>query len=381
MFELLTDFTIRNVTLGAMLLGVSSGVLGCFAVLRKQSLLGDMLSHAALPGICLGFIIVGSRQLLPLLFGALISGTAAAMFMLVLISRSRLKTDAALGSALSFFFAIGIVLLTYIQASPNANQAGLASFLFGQAASIVPSDLWILGSITVIALGIVLLFWKEFKLITFDLPFASTLGFPTTLLEITLTSMVALAVVIGLQFVGVILMAAMIIAPAVAARQWTERLELMVFLAALFGAISGMVGALISALARGLATGPVIVLCASAIVLLSLLFAPKRGLLWASLQTRQQYKALRSRQILANLYKLSLEHNDPSYRIEETMINAYYGLNTRDIFERLRSRNLIKLSQHMPEEGRHWELTDKGIEEAKTFLNSLGQPDVSSVKL
>ncbi|MCA9840194.1 MAG: metal ABC transporter permease [Trueperaceae bacterium] len=376
LLSLLSDFTIRNVTLGAMLLGISSGVLGSFAVLRKQSLLGDMLSHAALPGICLGFIIVGSRQLLPLLLGALVSGTAAALFMLLLINRSRLKTDAALGSALSFFFAIGIVLLTYIQAKPDANQAGLTAFLFGQAASIVPSDLWILGSITVLALGIVLLFWKEFKVVTFDLQFANTLGFPTGVLEILLTSMVALAVVMGLQFVGVILMAAMIIAPAVAARQWTERLELMVFLAALFGALSGIVGALISALARGLATGPVIVLCASAIVLVSLLFAPNRGLVWASWQTRQQHKTLRSRQLLSNLYKLGLTHADPHYRVEETMMNAYYGMQTRDIFKRLESRGLIKQSSHMPEEGRHWELTPNGIEEARQFLHSLGNGDM-----
>ena len=132
-FTLLSDFTIRNVALGATLLGVSSGVLGSFAVLRKQSLLGDMLSHAALPGIVLGFMIAGSRQLLPLLLGALVSGTIASLFMLLLIKRSRLKTDAALGSALSFFFAIGIVLLTHIQYTPSANQAGLTGFLFGQA--------------------------------------------------------------------------------------------------------------------------------------------------------------------------------------------------------------------------------------------------------
>ncbi len=379
LFTLLTDFTIRNVTLGAMLLGVSSGVLGSFAVLRKQSLLGDMLSHAALPGICLGFIIVGSRQLLPLLVGALISGTAAALFMLLLINRSRLKTDAAIGSALSFFFAIGIVLLTYIQSNPNANQAGLTSFLFGQAASIVPTDLWILGSISLVALSIVLLFWKEFKVVTFDIQFAATLGFPTAFLEIVLTSMVALAVVMGLQFVGVILMAAMIIAPAVAARQWTERLELMVFLAALFGALSGMVGAIISALARGLATGPVIVLCASFIVLISLLFAPNRGLLWASLETQRQHNALRSRQVLGNLYKLSLEHKNPAYRVEESMMNVYYGFNTRGIFGRLEARGFIKQSSHMPEEGRHWELTNQGMSEAKAFLSSLGQAELADV--
>lgn len=375
LFILLTDFTIRNVALGAMLLGVSSGVLGSFAVLRKQSLLGDMLSHAALPGIVLGFMIAGSRQLLPLLLGALVSGTLASLFMLALIKRSRLKTDAALGASLSFFFAIGIVLLTHIQNTPSANQAGLTGFLFGQAASIVPSDLSILLSVTLVALGIVIALWKEFKVITFDVQFANTLGFPTGLLEIILTSMVALAVVIGLQFVGVILMAAMIIAPAVAARQWTEKLEVMVTLSAFFGALSGVIGAIISAVARGLATGPVIVLCASVIVLISLLFAPARGLVWAALKNRTQRASLQNQQILTNLYKLSQEHNDPSYPTEEAMMSAYYGTNTQRLFKTLEQNGFISYTTHFPEAGAHWELTSKGIKEAQSILENLNPQD------
>lgn len=371
LLSLLNDFTIRNVALGAMLLGVSSGVLGSFAVLRKQSLLGDMLSHAALPGIVLGFMVAGARQLVPLLLGALISGTLAALFMLLLIKRSRLKTDAALGIALSFFFAVGIVLLTYVQGDPNANQAGLTGFLFGQAASIVPSDLWVLGAVTALALAIVGLLWKEFKVVTFDAQFANTLGFPTGMLEIVLTSMVALAVVIGLQFVGVILMAAMIIAPAVAARQWTERLEIMVLLAALFGALSGVIGAVISALARGLATGPVIVLIASTLVLVSLLFAPNRGLLWAALQQRRHQASLRSQQILTSLYKLGELHDDPTYLTEQGMMSAYFGTDTAQVFKRLEGRGFINRTTHMPEEGAHWELTPTGMQEAERILRNL----------
>ena len=374
---LLTDFTIRNVALGAMLLGISSGVLGSFAVLRKQSLLGDMLSHAALPGIVLGFMIAGSRQLLPLLLGALVSGTIASLFMLLLIKRSRLKTDAALGSALSFFFAIGIVLLTYIQNTPSANQAGLTGFLFGQAASIVPSDIIILSIVSVIALVIVITLWKEFKVVTFDVQFASTLGFPTGILEIILTSMVALAVVIGLQFVGVILMAAMIIAPAVAARQWTERLEVMVILSAIFGAVSGIVGALISASARGLSTGPVIVLCASAIVLISLLFAPNRGLVWAAIKNQQHRMSLRSQQVLTSIYKLTKEHDNPDYPTEESMLSAYYGMNTQNIFQALERKGFISQTTHMPEEGTHWALTREGIIEAKNILENLNPQEAS----
>src|SRR5690606_26234126 len=147
------------------LLGIICGVLGSFAVLRRQSLLGDTLSHAALPGVCLGFMIAGTRHIGSILVGALVTGALAALLMLVLTRNSRLKTDAGLGIGLSVFCAIGVVLLTHIQASGNAAQGGLDSFLFGQAAAILRSDLWIMGGITVMAIGLVAAFWKEFKLV------------------------------------------------------------------------------------------------------------------------------------------------------------------------------------------------------------------------
>jgi manganese/zinc/iron transport system permease protein len=239
LMALFQDYTVQNVALGAALLGISSGVLGSFAVLRQQSLLGDTLSHAALPGVCLGFIVAGTRQLGSILLGALLTGALAALLMLLLTRRSRLKTDAGLGVTLSVFFAVGIVLLTYIQGTNNASQGGLDSFLFGQAAAILRSDLYVMGGITLFALALVATFWKEFKLVTFDPAFAGSLGLPVTVLEVLLTVMTALAVVIGLQMVGVVLMAAMIIAPAVAARQWSNRLEGMVILAAAIGAAGG----------------------------------------------------------------------------------------------------------------------------------------------
>ena len=145
--ELLSDYTFQNVVIGASLLGLISGPLGCFAVLRRQSLLGDAISHAALPGICLSFIITGSRDIGGIIIGSLITGSAAALIMLMLTRLSRLKTDAALGACLSIFFAVGIVLLTYIQSTNNASQGGLEAFLFGQAAATLRSDLWVMGSI------------------------------------------------------------------------------------------------------------------------------------------------------------------------------------------------------------------------------------------
>jgi manganese/zinc/iron transport system permease protein len=363
--EFLSDYTLQNVALGAAILGVVSGVLGSFAVLRQQSLVGDALSHAALPGVCLGFMVAGTRDLGAIMAGALLTGGLAALTILVLTRLSRLKTDAAIGISLSVFFALGVVLLTVIQGSGGASQAGLETFLFGQAAAILRSDLWIMGGITVTALAVVLALWKEFKLVTFDPVFARTLGLPVTVLEVTLTVMVALAVVVGLQMVGVVLMAAMIIAPAVAARQWTRRLEHMVILSAVIGMASGVSGAVISALGRGLATGPLIVLAASSIVLVSILFAPGRGVVWDALERTRERRSLRGRQVLTTLLGLSREHDDPGYPAEQGMLDAYHRLGTRAVLDRLAARGLVSAADHMPGEGGHWILTATGYAEAE----------------
>ncbi|MDH3667917.1 MAG: metal ABC transporter permease [Paracoccaceae bacterium] len=365
LIDFLSDYTLQNVAMGAAILGVVSGVLGSFAVLRRQSLVGDALSHAALPGICLGFLVVGARELGAILTGALATGGLAALTILALTRLSRLKTDAAIGISLSVFFALGVVLLTVIQGRGGASQAGLETFLFGQAAAILRGDLWIMGAITLAALAAVMIFWKEFKLVTFDPVFAQTIGLPVTLLEIALTVMVALAVVVGLQMVGVVLMAAMVIAPAVAARQWTRRLEHMVILAALIGMASGITGALISATARGLATGPLIVLAASAIVVVSILFAPERGVLWEALARVRERRALRGRQVLDTLLQLTRTHADPSYPAEQGMLDTYHGHETRAALERLAARGFVNPARHMPGEGDHWVLTREGLAEAE----------------
>src|SRR5690606_32171795 len=220
--------------------------------------------------------------------------------------------DASVGAVLSTFFAVGTVLLTYIQNRQLPGQAGLDSFLFGQAAAVLPSDLWVMGGVAALGLGLVAIFWKEFKLVTFDPGFARGLGWRVPFLEALLTSMIALAVVVGLQMVGVVLMVAMIIAPAAAARQWARRLETMVVLAALFGAASGIAGTLVSLVRPGLATGPLIVLAATGVVIVSLLFAPRRGLLWQRVQQRRTRAAIARGQVLVALFQLARAHRDRS---------------------------------------------------------------------
>jgi len=287
LYDLFFDYTLRNIALGSAILGLVGGVLGSFAVLRRQSLLGDALSHAALPGICLAYMLTGTRTSLVLLIGAGITGWLGTLLILMIVRETRIAEDAALGIVLSVFFGIGIMLLTFIQQSNDANQAGLDKYLFGQAATLVQDQVVTMAVLGSIALGFVFALFKEFKLLSFDPDFAGTLGFPTRRLNILLTSLTVVAVMIGLQTVGVVLMAAMLIAPAAAARQWTNRLSRMLVLAALFGMLAGVSGALISVSQARLPTGPMVILSASMIVIFSLLFAPARGIVWDTLRRRR----------------------------------------------------------------------------------------------
>lgn len=274
------DYTLMIVAIGAALLGAVSGTLGTYAVLRRQSLLGDAISHAALPGIAIAFLLTGSKTPLILVLGAAIAGWLGTLLILSIVRLTRIKYDSALGIILSTFFGFGLVLHTLIQRTGNANQAGLDTFLFGQAATILESDVLTIGILGGIAIVIMLVFWKELKLLVFDEGFAASLGFPIRALDILLTSLLVIAIVLGLQAVGAVLMSAMLVAPAVAARQWTNKLSVMMFLAAGFGALAGVGGTIISSSASRIPTGPTIVLCATVVVGFSIVLAPNRGLLW-----------------------------------------------------------------------------------------------------
>jgi manganese/zinc/iron transport system permease protein len=290
--DLLFDYTLRTVALGAGTLGIVSGALGSFAVLRRESLLGDAISHAALPGIALAFLLTGSKAPFVLVLGAALAGWLGTLIVMSIVNNTRIKDDAALGIVLSVFFGFGQVLLTFIQDRPNAAQAGLDKFLFGQAAALLAQDVITMAVLGTVSLTLMALFWKEFKLISFDPEYGASLGFPIRSLEIVLTTLLVIAIVIGLQTVGVVLMSAMVVAPAAAARQWTNRLGTMVAVSAVFGALAGVSGAVISSSTSHIPTGPTIVLCISAIVVISLLFAPNRGLIWNRIRQQRNRSQL-----------------------------------------------------------------------------------------
>ncbi|MFZ5432213.1 MAG: metal ABC transporter permease [Calditrichota bacterium] len=278
-FFSLTDVNIRSVVLGSVLLGATAGAIGCFALLRKRALIGDALAHSALPGVVIGFVISGGKVPIALLLGAMVTAWLGALAVNAISQRSKIHSDTAMAIVLSVLFATGIVGLTLVQKTGEASQSGLANFLFGRAASLLPEDVLHFGILAVINLIVLSVLFKEFKLIAFDSTFTRAIGLPAGVLDFLLTTLMVVAVVVGLQAVGVVLMAAMIITPAAAARLWTDRLEVMVWIAAALGGFSGIAGAYLSSLAPSMPTGPWMVLAVSVVFALSLLFAPRRGML------------------------------------------------------------------------------------------------------
>ncbi|MGJ3240830.1 MAG: metal ABC transporter permease [Anaerolineae bacterium] len=283
------SYTLRVVAMGGALLGIVSGVIGCFAVLRHESLMGDALSHAALPGVGVAFLLAG-RELGALLIGAAIASWLGVQFIQALLNTTRLKQDAAMGIVLAAWFAAGIALLSYIQSRSDASQAGLDSFIFGQAAAIVAQDVQLISIVSVIIFGVIILLWKEFKLVTFDLDFARANGFRVGVINGVLSTLIVIAVVMGLQLAGVVLMIGMLIAPGIAARQWTHKLSQMVILAGVLGGFAGSTGAILSAVDTDLPTGPMIIVVSFALVALSITFAPERGLLWSAWRRKRDRK-------------------------------------------------------------------------------------------
>ncbi len=363
---LFSDYTVRTVALGATVLGVVSGVLSCYAVLRRQSLLGDAMSHAALPGVVLAFILTGSKAMPVLMTGALIAGWVGVLFVLVVTNQTRIKEDSALGIVLAVFFGLGLMLLTWLQRHGPASQSGLDKFLFGKAAALVIEDVVAMAGVGALGLITVGLLWKEFKLLSFDRAYAATLGYPVGLLDVLLTTLIVLAVVVGLQTVGVVLMSAMIVAPGAAARQWTDRLDLMVVLAALFGTLAGVGGALISSLATDIPTGPTIVLLASLVVAVSLALAPARGLVWRRLRRRRRQRSYRRRAALLALYAMGARHGDPTRPHPGASVQvALGGGNAVQTLAKLAEEGLVARA-----DGDQWALTPQGVARAEALLRA-----------
>ena len=288
----LQDYNTRLVLCGTMLFGVCGGIVGAFMLLRKKSLVGDVASHAALPGIGLAYLILesiapGTGKSPAWLLAGAAAGSAGGLFCAGLIQRTRLiKEDAALAIVLSVFFGFGIVLLSIVQRLSTGSAAGLSEFIFGKAAAMTAADVTSIAVASIVVLTLCALLFKEFSLLCFDEAYAAALGWPTRRLDLLLTSLVVAVSVIGMPSVGLLLVVAQLVIPPTAARFWTDRHGPLTFLSGTLGGFSSATGILVSALVPRLAAGAVIVLAGTAIFVASLLFGTQRGVVWRGLRHR-----------------------------------------------------------------------------------------------
>ena len=361
-FWSLNDPNVAWVLAGAMLLGAGAGVIGCFAFLRKRSLTGDALAHAALPGVTSAFLLVGSRNPYVILCGAMTSCFIGYLFIEYLINKTRIKEDSAFAIVLSLFFSVGIFQLTYIQKLGNASQAGLDKLLFGQAASLVREDVIHLGGIAIGLLLIVAIFFRNLKLVSFDRDFAQAIGLPVKFYEMLLAIALVVSVVIGLQLVGVVLMAAIMLTPPASARYWTNDLKKMLIVSGSFGAMSGIIGANVSYLAPRMPTGPWMVIASSLIFLISIIFAPARGVLSRYMARRALSRRINEENLLRTIYKIGESTGVRLPTVDRASILTFRNMKTSDLDESIERLVETKLLGNIVDK---IQLTEAGFKKAQ----------------
>lgn len=343
----LADYNTRLVVLGTASLGVAAGLIGSFLLLRKRALMGDALSHATLPGICLAFMVMvafgGTGKFFPgLLLGAAATGLLGVGSVMFIIRFTRLKDDAALGIVLSVFFGLGAALLGLIQDMPQGSAAGLESFIYGKTASIIHADLMLIVGVAVAVSIACVFFYKELKLLCFDDDFAASQGWPVTWLDLLMLSLVTAVTVIGLQAVGLILVIALLIIPPAAARFWTERLSWMMFAAALIGAACGWLGASLSAMTPKLPAGAVIVLVATAVFLFSMVFGASRGVVVRAVRHISLVRTVGRQHLLRAMFEI-VESLDPHAKQSHPV--PFKQLLSKRSWSAVRLRRLIASAQ------------------------------------
>ncbi len=344
-----------------MLLGAAAAVVGSFAFLRKRALIGDAVAHAILPGIVLAYVLTDSKHPLVLMAGALFSGWLALVSMDFISNKTKLKTDTVIGLILSVFFGLGIFMLTAVQHTGRGNQAGLDKFLFGKAASMSQNDVLVFGSFSVLLLLVTFVFYKAFKVVAFNRDYALTLGLPVKWAEFMLATLTVLAITTGIQAVGVVLMAALLITPAAAARSWTDALVKMIFIAAFLGALGGLVGSYISYTAPKMPTGPWIVMALSFFALFSLLFAPTRGVFSKLRLQRKNREKIITENVLKAFYLIGERQGNELAFITKEELFKYRNFQSSEFqlaLRKLSKRFFILVGEN------GWRLTDAGLREA-----------------
>ncbi|MCS5489423.1 metal ABC transporter permease [Algoriphagus limi] len=356
------DASIAFVVLGITLLGIGSAFVGTFSFLDNKALLGDAISHAILPGICLGFMLAGEKNPFFIVGGAIASGGLATYLTSWLKDNTKLSEDSIIAVVLSVFFGIGIVFLTIIQKSGNPEMAGLNQFIFGNAIGIVERDLWIYGGLSIGIIGVLVFMLKEFQILVFNPDFGKALGLPMHHIRLVFNILIILAVVIGIQAIGVVLMAALLITPGAAARFWTDRLKTLLILAAVFAIISGIFGTYISYTLPQMPTGPWVVVILSFIALLSFLFAPKKGILFRFYHRKKYIDKTQRDHVLKSIYKAE-ELGKPALSLEElTHIYPHQKQAIKNSIKELEKEGQLFINQNLIK------LTKPGKMEAKRIV-------------
>lgn len=289
--NIFSNYTFIMVFIGTTLLGLLCGGLGAFLVIRRESLMGDGLAHSALPGIVVAFWLIGSKHSMILIIGALISVVIAVALLFLLVKIIKLPFDGSLAAVLSTFFGLGIMCLSMIQKAGNSNQSGIKQFVFGQAATMMANDVYLIIGLTVAVACIVSVCWKELFVLVFDEQYGNSIGISMNRWKIILYFMVTLVVLLSLQVVGVILTSAMLIAPCLTARQWCDTWKGTVISSSCIGGLAAFCGTYVSILFTSVPTGPSIAVFSCTLGLLSILIAPKRGVLykWAMALYRSRH--------------------------------------------------------------------------------------------
>lgn len=294
------DSYFLKILIGTVMLGFSAGSIGVFPTQRKQALIGDALSHAALPGVVLAFMIFNTRDIGLLLIGAAFASVVSMLLIELIKKYSNVKFDASMALILSSFFGLGNVLLSLLTGS---GRAGLSKFIFGEAATMLEKDVLIISFAALVSILLVIIFWRHIKLFIFDEQFYNSLGFKTVIIRSILTFLTVLVVVISIRTIGVVLMSALLIAPAVTARIWSNRFSINFILAGIFGAVSAAIGTYFSFKISGLPTGPIIVVVLSVILLVTLLFAPKSGIIASSILNKRHKVFINKYHELVHFYE------------------------------------------------------------------------------
>ena len=362
------DPNVIYVVLGMVFINSSSALIGTFAYLRKRSLIGDAVAHSLLPGLCLGYILAGEKDITYLFLGAFVTGWLSTYLVDYIVNKTKVKQDAAIGIVLSGFFGFGVVLLTYIQKNATGNQGGLDHFLFGQAAAINKQEVMLFAIVCIAILLSIMIFYRWLISVSFNMDFAASMGLPVKAIEFLITSLTVLAIATGIQALGVILTAALVITPAAAARFWTHNLRWMLVLAVSISVISGIGGAYVSYIKSGMPTGPWVVLFLSLITLMSFSFSTRKGILASYLKARKNKAKILHENILKAIYQHHEQLEAEGELDYSLMSSEILKIRLFDTTELLKGLRNLKRKGFIREDNKMFSLTAEGKKESRRIV-------------